>query len=168
MGFSLTALGMTDARSESLSRVIFCGAIPDAAGWQSASQSVRDAMEIASDSATDSWFTGVMIIDERGFAQVLEGPAGAIRDLYGHVSLGRWHNGLVLVEAETVAAREFSAWSIACFGPFQPYGRRAPSPDTSAVNHLASERGRTILTMLCYVAAGLRSGCIARVPPANG
>ena len=168
MGLSLTALGMTDVRPEPLSRVIFCGAIPDAAGWQSASQSVRDAMEYACDSATGSCFTGVMVIDGRGFAQVLEGPSGAIRDVYSHVSLGRWHDGVVLLEAETVAEREFSAWSIACFGLVEPYGRQKASSGALAVNRLASERGRTILAMLCYVAAGLRSGCAGRVPAATG
>lgn len=61
--------------------------------------------------------TGALLFNGRGFAQVLEGPEGAVRVLYGKIVDDPRNTKAVLLDARMRRSRVFSRWSMAFVGP---------------------------------------------------
>jgi hypothetical protein len=56
--------------------------------------------------------SGALLFDLHRFAQVLEGPPEAIKNLYGHIACDGRHNNITLLQHGPVATREFDTWSM--------------------------------------------------------
>lgn len=61
--------------------------------------------------------TGALVYTELSFAQVLEGPAAAIRELMRSISNDDRHGDVTIVAEQRVSTRTFGAWSMAYDGP---------------------------------------------------
>ena len=60
--------------------------------------------------------TGALMLYDNWFAQVLEGPTGAVRALYGKIKLDPRHNGVELMHEGGAAQRAFERWAMAHVG----------------------------------------------------
>lgn len=58
--------------------------------------------------------TGALFACDGRFLQVLEGPKGSVRHVYGAISSDARHEGLSVLENRPVAARQFADWRICC------------------------------------------------------
>lgn len=57
--------------------------------------------------------TGFLMATPGGFAQILEGEAGAIAETYGRIMVDPRHDQLRLLAQDTVAERQFAGWAMA-------------------------------------------------------
>ena len=60
--------------------------------------------------------TGALMLNDRNFSQVLEGPASAVRSLFGHIVCDRRHKNVELLQADYFKHRDFENWSMAFAG----------------------------------------------------
>lgn len=61
--------------------------------------------------------TGALLFNGQGFAQVLEGPAEAVEQIYERIQCDARHSGVVLLSNTVTADRVFSDWSMAYADP---------------------------------------------------
>ena len=60
--------------------------------------------------------TGALMLDEDGFAQVLEGPSHAVKSLFGHIICDQRHKEVQVMEADFHPERDFANWAMAFVG----------------------------------------------------
>lgn len=72
--------------------------------------------------------TGVILVDGRTFAQVLEGPRQAVEATFERIRRDTRHDAISVLRGEITAVRTFAGWEMGCVGP--------------------SERGATLLKTL--------------------
>ena len=58
--------------------------------------------------------TGVLMVHDDLFAQCLEGPEVAVRELFGRIEHDRRHHNVVVLLEQLAGARAFSEWSMGC------------------------------------------------------
>jgi transcriptional regulator with XRE-family HTH domain len=93
--------------------------------------------------------TGVLLVCDGRFMQVLEGAKGAVRQVYGSVSADPRHGSLEIIETGDVARRRFSDWTT-CVGRLPPeheYYTRGPSmPDGFRPEYLSAQAALELLS----------------------
>jgi hypothetical protein len=57
--------------------------------------------------------TGALVVTDDSFAQALEGEEAVVRELYDAICQDPRHDGVTLLEAETVDERVFARWAMA-------------------------------------------------------
>ena len=60
--------------------------------------------------------TGALVSTPEHFAQVLEGPRGAVMDLMGKIEADPRHRDIAILAKETIPQRSFPRWSLAHIG----------------------------------------------------
>ena len=60
--------------------------------------------------------TGALMLNDHNFSQVIEGPASAVRSLFGHIVCDKRHRNIELLQADYSKDRNFGAWSMAFAG----------------------------------------------------
>ena len=98
--------------TEDLFRLIYCSRSampPDLVGLQM-EQIVAEARR--ANAASD--VTGALIYNEGIFAQLLEGPFGAVRRIFERIQDDPRHEDVLLIQAHITANRVFGAWPMAC------------------------------------------------------
>ena len=58
--------------------------------------------------------TGVLMVHDDLFAQCLEGPEGAVRELFGRIERDGRHQSVAVLLEQLSGARTFSEWSMGC------------------------------------------------------
>ena len=58
--------------------------------------------------------TGVLMVHDDLFAQCLEGPEAAVRELFGRIDRDGRHHGVTVMLEQFSGARAFSEWSMGC------------------------------------------------------
>ena len=61
--------------------------------------------------------TGVLIATNDGFAQILEGEAASIYDIFKSICRDTRHRDVTVLSDESIARRRFEQWSMAYSGP---------------------------------------------------
>jgi hypothetical protein len=61
--------------------------------------------------------TGALLISSYGYAQVLEGPAAAVKSLFGRISADPRHDKVELLYSQHHADRDFGNWAMAVVSP---------------------------------------------------
>jgi hypothetical protein len=56
--------------------------------------------------------TGAMMLSNKHFAQVLEGPPDAVEDIFERIQMDERHTAVSLLEVADVQARAFDAWTM--------------------------------------------------------
>lgn len=56
--------------------------------------------------------TGMLLYEGGNFMQVLEGDASAVRQVYDSIVRDPRHQGIILVDEDTLAERQFGDWSM--------------------------------------------------------
>ncbi len=56
--------------------------------------------------------TGAMMLTNKHFAQVLEGPPDAVEEIFERIQMDDRHTAVAVLEVADVAARAFDAWSM--------------------------------------------------------
>lgn len=101
--------------------------------------------------------TGALMAGEDRFAQVLEGPLGAVRALAGHILCDPRHRQLTLLSSEPVESRAFPDWSMAFVSQADqaelPLSTRPPGSDLSQ----GSVTADGLLALLRYVVQARRA-----------
>jgi hypothetical protein len=98
--------------------------------------------------------TGALVSTPTRFAQVLEGPRGAVMAVMERIKADRRHRDIVVLASEMIPERSFPRWSLAHIGrcdaldsamaKMSGAGRQAPLPgDVSALWNLMSELADT-------------------------
>ena len=63
--------------------------------------------------------TGALLATDQRFAQVFEGPRGAVAATYRRITRDPRHTELMQLLSDTIPRRQFKAWSMAYIGPSQ-------------------------------------------------
>ena len=75
--------------------------------------------------------TGALMLNDCNFSQVIEGPASAVKSLFGHIVCDKRHRNIELLQAGYSKDRNFGAWSMAFAGS-------ATEPDIKLVSGVKS------------------------------
>jgi hypothetical protein len=57
--------------------------------------------------------TGALLVTDRGFVQILEGPKSAVDETFARIKRDARHADLLVLSTETIADRGFSGWPMA-------------------------------------------------------
>jgi hypothetical protein len=76
------------------------------------SQSVADLLARARSTNEALGVTGMLLLVERSFFQILEGAPDVVEPLYAKIGLDRRHNRIVKLIFEPIEARDFRDWSM--------------------------------------------------------
>lgn len=96
-----------------LQRLIYFSAATPAAAKQMRTL-LNDIVAEAAEPNRALGVTGALFACDGRFLQVLEGPKGSVRHVYGAISSDPRHEGLSVIENRPVAARQFADWCICC------------------------------------------------------
>jgi hypothetical protein len=97
-------------------RVIYCSKSnlsPEEGGYDAG---IKGILATARRNNAHDGLTGALLFSRGGFAQVLEGPLGALRFKLAQIEQDDRHSHLKVLEVGPVPGREFSAWSMAYAG----------------------------------------------------
>jgi len=75
-------------------------------------ETLRDLERKSGDSNMAKGITGLLVLTENVFLQVLEGSAVDVTDLFGRISADKRHRRLELVTFEPAASRLFDEWGM--------------------------------------------------------
>jgi hypothetical protein len=79
-------------------------------------RALADILRQARANNASTGVTGALLMYDTWFAQVLEGPEAAVRDLYARISVDPRHDALEVREARPVNTRAFARWAMAMIG----------------------------------------------------
>ena len=97
--------------------------------------------------------SGALVFNLRQFAQVLEGPPEAVKNLFGHITCDQRHKDVRLLECGPIPSREFATWSIAfADGSVQT---QDPSADGTPQGTMTEAQG--IMSLLRFLLNGERA-----------
>jgi transcriptional regulator with XRE-family HTH domain len=99
--------------AQSLFRIIYFSAAEPAAAAEMRT-TIAAIHDVAMARNAELGVTGALFACNGRFLQVLEGPSDAVRQIYGAISIDPRHGGLKLLEARSVASRQFAEWSLCC------------------------------------------------------
>ncbi len=80
------------------------------------SLSIRSILEASRRNNSRVGVTGALMFNAGCFAQVLEGPAGAVEQVFDRIGRDERHRGVVLLSSGEAKERVFGSWSMALVG----------------------------------------------------
>ena len=81
-----------------------------------ADHELADILRVARVNNAARGITGALLLYDDWFAQVLEGPEGAVRDLFHRIAQDKRHDGVELLDQGPVEKRVFERWAMAYVG----------------------------------------------------
>ena len=75
-------------------------------------QELVDILNISRENNKQRNITGMLLYKDGNFMQVLEGPEGAVLELYEAIRKDNRHKGVMLLGVERVEVRSFPAWEM--------------------------------------------------------
>jgi len=128
-----------------VSRALVRGAEAEAA--------VADIVRVARERNAELGVTGALAFTGERFAQVLEGPRAAVKELMVSINRDPRHEDIVIIREGPVAKARFAQWTLAYSGPWAFVGRtiigaldEAPVP--------GRQKGASLLTLLKELSSG--------------
>ncbi|MGI4746223.1 MAG: BLUF domain-containing protein [Janthinobacterium lividum] len=100
-----------------LYRVIYCSRNEMPPMPDGADAGIRDILENSRRNNELLNVTGGLLFSEGCFAQVLEGPIGAVTDTFERIQMDERHGTVTVLQAEHITSREFPSWSMGYAGP---------------------------------------------------
>ncbi len=97
-------------------KIIYCSQISFEGGHEAVAEHVRDILAFSCDWNASCGISGALMVNARNFAQVLEGPAVAVKSLFGHIICDRRHSNVELLQAGLFETRDFGDWTMAFAG----------------------------------------------------
>ena len=97
-------------------KVIYRSKIVEAGGHDAVMEHIKQILDWSRNWNPKNGITGALILDEDGFAQVLEGPPHAVKSLFGHIVVDKRHKEVQVMEADFHRERDFGSWSMAFIG----------------------------------------------------
>ena len=127
-------------------KVIYRSKIAEDGGHDAVMAHIKQILEWSRLWNPKNGITGALMLDENGFAQVLEGPSHAVKSLFGHIICDRRHREVEVMEADYHPERDFGAWAMAFVG--------GPGEDDIKLTATANQRreagsgAKGVITML--------------------
>jgi len=75
-------------------------------------EDLRQLMRESADNNRGAGITGLLILSGDAFLQVLEGPADAVNELFGHIMRDPRHHDLRLISYEQIGPTYFDDWDM--------------------------------------------------------
>ena len=97
-------------------KIIYRSKIAEDGGHEAVMKHIKQILVWSRDWNPRHGVTGALMLDEDGFAQVIEGPPDAIKSLFGHIVVDKRHTEVEVIEAGYHAERDFGGWSMAFVG----------------------------------------------------
>lgn len=101
--------------------------------------------------------TGALLYTHLHFAQVLEGPLGAIRELMSSILRDDRHTDVTVILQNGISARKFKSWAMAYAGPLPLLDRRIkPLLHPGTVGKKRIEGGEELIADMVRLRAPMR------------
>ena len=97
-------------------KIIYRSKITDEGGHDAVMDHIKSILGWSRDWNPKHGITGALMLDEDGFAQVIEGPPSAVKSLFGHIAVDRRHKSVEVMEADFHPERDFGSWSMGFVG----------------------------------------------------
>jgi len=103
-------------------------------------------LSVARENNARSGITGALLYNDGCFAQVLEGDALAVQDVFEKIQRDARHNDVLVLEAGVAAERLFAKWDMALAEAADPAGAAATL--TRALAHPDGSGGPEVVALL--------------------
>ncbi len=97
-------------------KIIYRSMIAEDGGHDVVMDHIKQILEWSRSWNPKNGITGALMLDEDGFAQVLEGPSQTVKSLFGHIVCDRRHKDVQVMEADYHPERDFGNWAMAFVG----------------------------------------------------
>ncbi len=101
------------APKQALYRILYSSNVPKSQSADDIETNIETILRFSREHNPASGITGVLVTNKRMYAQILEGPAPAVKDLIGHIACDRRHQGLRVISSHASDHRIFDDWSMA-------------------------------------------------------
>ncbi len=101
---------------QKLYRVLYCSRPVIATEPQAHAEDIRSILATARRRNASDGITGGLMFSQGCFAQVLEGPMAAVAETFERIQQDERHAEVIVLQAASIAARDFPAWSMAYTG----------------------------------------------------
>jgi hypothetical protein len=108
------------------------------------SELINDILENARENNRQTGISGVLLFDTRSFAQVIEGPPKAVKNLFGQIICDPRHTAVTVQEHGLIPGRAFTKWVMAFVTPLSQVDLEIPSDMLAGGN----KEARRILNLL--------------------
>ncbi len=105
-----------DTRPAQIYKIIYHSNIAIDGGPDTIMSHVKDILEWSRSWNSEHGITGALMLNNDNFSQVLEGPAHAVKSLFGHIVCDRRHRNVELLQADYFKERDFGSWTMAFAG----------------------------------------------------
>jgi hypothetical protein len=103
------------------SQIIYCSR-QTLTGEPGAGHEIREILDAAREANARRGVTGALLVKDGCFAQVLEGPAEVVEDLFGRIRVDPRHYDVVRLLTSVVPERQFPDWSMGFITPSKVRG----------------------------------------------
>ena len=110
------AFGRAVTVQPTIYKVIYRSKLTEEGGHDQVMENIKRILEWSRSWNPKHGITGALMLDEDGFAQVLEGPSHSVKSLFGHIVCDRRHKDVQVMEADFHPERDFANWSMAFVG----------------------------------------------------
>ena len=100
-----------------LRRLLYCSRNLITGTPESIDQQVASILTSARKNNLAANITGALLFDGLAFTQVLEGPLGAVEEIYEHIQCDSRHGDVTILENCPIKQRDFTDWSMAFADP---------------------------------------------------
>lgn len=113
MRMASPGLPQTSAEGGDIYRLLYCSTISRTKSAGEVSADIDEILLYSRRANPVAGITGVLITDRRMFAQVIEGPVAAVKNLVGRIVCDTRHRALSVVSHHASDRRLFQEWSMA-------------------------------------------------------
>ena len=108
--------GRGQSARPSIYKVIYRSKIAEDGGHDQVMEHIKQILLWSRSWNPKHGITGALMLDEDGFAQVLEGPPHSVKALFGHIVCDKRHKDVEVIEADFHPERDFSNWAMGFVG----------------------------------------------------
>jgi blue light- and temperature-responsive anti-repressor len=120
-------------------------------GSRATMDAVRDILAVSRRNNQRLGITGVLLISQGYFAQLLEGTRPAVESLLDRIMRDRRHSDIVTVHERSAGPRDFASWSMAFVRQTAMQDIVIEPSDADPVSLGLSREGSSLLEMLRYL-----------------
>lgn len=102
-----------DASNALTYRVMYSSKIRRSKSSEEVEQDFEAILSYSRDWNRDAGITGALVTNKRMYAQVIEGPALAVKNLLGHIACDERHQDIRIIASYSAEGRIFADWSMA-------------------------------------------------------
>ncbi len=99
--------------AEGVFRILYSSKIPKSRSPDDIEADIESILRASQTWNLNNGITGVLVTNKRMYAQIIEGPAALVKNLFGHIICDKRHHDARIISSHQSDKRIFGDWSMA-------------------------------------------------------